>query len=389
MSNKESALLDIERLRVNFYTYEGVVRAIDEMSVSLERGDTLGIVGETGCGKSVTALAVLGLILPPGRVESGEITYRPDGGPVVLTGRDDRFLRDIRGNEISMIFQEAGNALNPVHSIGRQTGESFLLHRQKELCESVLEDMDARIRARKGARAGYLRLLRAVYGRKLRRAEGNALKERWYGRRMRKKAVSLSVDLLGSLGISNPGEVVKRYPHELSGGMQQRVVIAMALACNPGILIADEPTSNLDVTIQAQILDLVEKLKAKYSSSILFITHDLGVVSEVADRVAVLYAGTLVEYSSVRELFKRPLHPYTEALLDSVPKLGKKDRLRSIRGNVPNLLEPPSGCRFHPRCPEVMDICRKEKPGLYRKTDGEGNPHYVACFLHREREEDR
>ena len=382
----DSAILDIDRLEVNFYTYEGVVQAIDEMSFALQRGDTLGIVGETGCGKSVTVLAVLGLILPPGRVESGDITYRPDGAPIVLTGQSDRFLRNIRGNEISMIFQEASNALNPVLSIGRQTSESFLLHRQEELCESVLESIDGRLEGRKGVAAWYLRLLHSVYRRRLRRAEGNMLKERWYGRRLKRKAVTLSVDLLGSLGIPNPEEVVKRYPHELSGGMQQRVVIAMALACNPGILIADEPTSNLDVTIQAQILDLIESLKAKYKSSMLFITHDLGVVSEVADRVAVLYAGTLVEYAAVRELFRRPLHPYTKALLDSVPKLGKKERLQSIGGSVPNLLDPPPGCRFHPRCPEAMEICRKKKPGLYHRDAEDGGTHRVACFLYREKE---
>jgi peptide/nickel transport system ATP-binding protein len=380
-----SSILDIDRLKVNFYTYEGIIKAIDDMSFGLQKGDTLGIVGETGCGKSVTMLAVLGLILPPGQIESGNITYRPDGSPITLTRQSDRFLRSIRGNEISMIFQEAGNALNPVLSIGRQVSESFLLHRQKELCVLVLEKLEEGIQEKKGITSVFLRCLRARYGRKMRKAQNNSLKDRRYGRLMKREAGVLSTELLGSLGIPNPEQIVKRHPHELSGGMQQRTVIAMALACNPSILIADEPTSNLDVTIQAQILDLIEKLKDQYQSSILFITHDLGVVAEVADKVIVLYAGTLVEYAPVRVLFKRPLHPYTRALLDSVPKLGKKQRLQSIIGSVPNLLDPPPGCRFHPRCPSAMDICKKQKPNPYRIGAEKGYEHIVACFLYKDK----
>jgi peptide/nickel transport system ATP-binding protein len=378
------SILDIDRLKVNFYTYEGVVRALDDMSFSLENGDTLGIVGETGCGKSVTVLSVLGLILPPGRIESGSITYKPGGTPIALTRQSDRFLRSIRGNEISMIFQEAGNALNPVLSIGRQVSESFLLHRQEELCGLVMEKLGRRIKDKNAAGGLCVRVRRAAYRRKMKKAKNNDLRDRRYGTLIKREALRLSVELLGSLGIPKPEEIIKRYPHELSGGMQQRTVIAMALACNPGILIADEPTSNLDVTIQAQILDLIESLKTKYQSSILFITHDLGVVSEIADKVAVLYAGTLVEYAPVRELFKKPLHPYTKALLDSVPKLGKKERLLSIRGSVPNLLDPPAGCRFHPRCDSVMDICREKKPGLYVREESGGQKHLVRCFLYRE-----
>jgi peptide/nickel transport system ATP-binding protein len=379
----DRSILDVDKLKVNFYTYEGVVRAIDEISFSLEDGDTLGIVGETGCGKSVTVLSILGLVLPPGRIEKGRIVYRLGSKPVTLTGQSDRFMRSIRGCAISMIFQEAGAALNPVLTINRQVSESFLLHSQKELCESVLDSVSQRMEEKRTILRAYLRYVRWKYSNKMKKAQTDSLRDRRYGRLLKKEATRLSIALLGSLGIPNPAEVVNRYPHELSGGMQQRVVIAMALACNPNILIADEPTSNLDVTIQAQILDLIDQQKEKYRSSVLFITHDLGVVSEIARRVIVLYAGTLVELAGTRELFKNPLHPYTKALLNSVPKLGRKERLESIKGNVPNLINPPSGCRFHPRCPSIMEICRREKPGLYRKSDGEGKEHLVSCFMYK------
>ncbi len=377
------SILDIENLKVNFYTYEGVVRAIDEISFGLANGETLGIVGETGCGKSVTVLSILNLILPPGKIEDGTILYHENDSPVNLVEQSDEFMRAIRGNEISMIFQEAGNALNPVLSINRQVSESFLLHRQEELCTLVLKNIEKNLQKKRWPGL-LLRYQKAKYTGKLRKARGNNLQYGRYGRLLKRQATELSIKLLESLGIPNPSEVILRYPHELSGGMQQRVVISMALACNPSILIADEPTSNLDVTIQAQILTLIEELKDKYRSSILFITHDLGVVSEIANRVIVLYAGTLVEFARVRELFKKPLHPYTRALLRSVPTPGKNGRLESIRGNVPNLLNPPSGCRFHPRCPEAMEICTQQKPALYVRKDRDGEKHMVACFLYKE-----
>jgi peptide/nickel transport system ATP-binding protein len=374
-------ILDIRELKVDFYTYEGVVKAIDEISFAFEDGEILGIVGETGCGKSVTVLAVLKLILPPGKIESGRILFRSGGECRDLVLESDEAMCSVRGFDISMIFQEAGNALNPVLTVGEQVGESFLLHRQRELCESVVDRLVKRQRERAG-RSPFLGIRRKRYERKMRKAALNAIKDRRYGSLLRREALGRSVDLLKSLGIPDPDQVVKRYPHELSGGMQQRVVISMAMACNPTVLIADEPTSNLDVTIQAQILRLIEEMKERYKSSILFITHDLGVVSEVSDRVIVLYAGTLVEVAEVRELFKHPLHPYTTALLASVPRLGVRDRLESIKGTVPNLLDPPPGCRFHPRCPHVMDICRESKPELYRGNGVDDENHMVGCFLY-------
>lgn len=378
---KES-ILNVNKLKTNFYTYEGVVKALDGISLSLNKGDTLGIVGETGCGKSVTVLSILRLILPPGKIEEGEILYKLEENHVDLLKQPESFMRSIRGNEISMIFQEASSALNPVLTIGKQVSESFLFHRQEELCARVIEEFSKRRKDSKGPGAFYAGLIEKIYKRKRIKASSGRLRYGRYGIFLKKEAEKLAVNMLGSLGIPDPHEVIKKYPHELSGGMQQRVVIAMALACNPSILIADEPTSNLDVTIQAQILDLIEKLKATYQSSILFITHDLGVVSEVANKVIVLYAGTLVEFAFLRELFKNPLHPYTKALLRSVPKPGIEGKLESIQGNVPNLIDPPRGCRFHPRCPKMMEICKKEKPALYRINDVSGELHLVACFLY-------
>lgn len=380
----DGTILDVERLKTNFYTFEGVVKAIDEVSFSLEKGDTLGIVGETGCGKTVTVLSILQLILPPGSIEGGKVMYhKSDSFSINLLKKNESYMSAIRGNEISMIFQEASSALNPVLNVNKQVSESFLLHGQKELCESVMKDLSNKLLERNGFLKPITRTLLYKYQQKLKRAKENKLKRGQYGVLMKQEAKRRVISLLECLGIPNPSEVIKRYPHELSGGMQQRVVISMALACNPNILIADEPTSNLDVTIQAQILDLIEKLKKDYQSSILFITHDLGVVSHIASKVIVLYAGILAEFAPVAELFGNPLHPYTRALLNSIPKIGKKDRLESIKGNVPNLINPPSGCRFHPRCPYVMDICKDEKPGLYSKPNSKKGIHLVSCFLYR------
>lgn len=376
-------ILEVDKLKTNFYTYEGVVKALDEITFHLEKGDTLGIVGETGCGKSVTVLSILRLIMPPGKIESGRVTYLLNGTPVDLLDESEDFMRGIRGNEISMIFQEASNALNPVLNIGDQVSESFLLHRQKELCESVLSNLQDKYKSSKFLKPFYRTQL-AKYRSKYSKAKKNRLNDRHYGRLIIKEAKKRSIELLKDLGIPNASNVINLYPHELSGGMQQRIVISMALACNPNILIADEPTSNLDVTIQAQILELIEKLKKTYDSSILFITHDLGVVAEVANKVIVLYAGVIAEFGDVLEIFKNPLHPYTKALLRSIPKPGLRERLDSIRGNVPNLVNPPTGCRFHPRCDYSMDICKKNKPGMYSVKPVYGKTHLVSCFLYKD-----
>ena len=341
-------LIETVDLVTNFYTYEGVVRALNRISLTIEHGVTFGLVGESGCGKSVLVRSLMGIIQEPGRIDGGQILFYPEGdvGPVDLVQQSDDYLRGLRGNQISMIFQEPNAALNPIMSIGDQIAESFLIHRRKEL-------------ARDASRTNSVIPVR-------------------FKSRLRKEALRRVVSLLEQLGIANSKEIVHRFPHELSGGMKQRIVIAIALACRPMLLIADEATSNLDVTIQAQILQLLIELKKTQISSVLLITHDLGIVAETCQRVGVMYAGNLCEVADVRELFSNPRHPYTQALLAAVPKFSQEGQLKSIDGNVPNLVTPPPGCRFHPRCVQAKPACRKRFPSdTYL-----GNNHMVACYLY-------
>jgi peptide/nickel transport system ATP-binding protein len=320
-------LLELENVRTWFYTREGVVRAVDGVSFEIAAGETLAVVGESGCGKSVTAQSILRLLpSPPARIVEGAIRFEGRN----LLELDDGAMRDIRGNQIAMIFQEPMTSLNPVLTIGHQIAESLVRHQ-------ALSRRDADARA---------------------------------------------VDMLKLVNISEPERRAKEYPHQLSGGMRQRVMIAMALACNPKLLIADEPTTALDVTIQAQILDLMRDLKSKVGAAIMLITHDLGVVAEMAERVVVMYAGRKVEEAPVDELFARPLHPYTRGLLGSMPKLGASlqggapERLAEIAGVVPSLREAIPGCAFAPRCALATDHCRVAIPALETK----GDRHLVACF---------
>jgi peptide/nickel transport system ATP-binding protein len=318
-------LLAIDDLRVHFRTDVGLVRAVDGVSYEVRRGETLAVVGESGCGKSVTALAILGLVPPPGEVVSGTISFE---GENLLRAGPER-LRAVRGDEIAMIFQEPMTSLNPVFTIGNQIGESLDVHRglSQEECRAEAE-----------------RLLEVV-------------------------------------GIPDPWQRLDEYPHQLSGGMRQRVMIAMALACKPKLLIADEPTTALDVTVQAQILSLLRDLQERLEMSILLITHDLAVVAETARRVVVMYAGLVVEQAGVRELFARPRHPYTAGLFHSLPRLAEDgEPLRPIWGSVPDATAFPSGCRFHPRCPHAMPICSKETPPLVDRSDAGAEPHLSACF---------
>ncbi len=317
-------LIQVKNLRTSFFTSDGEVRAVDGISFRIEEGKTLGLVGESGCGKSVTALSIMRLIpSPPGRVVGGEILYRGQD----LLKLNGTAMRKIRGNEISMIFQEPMTSLNPVFTIGNQIGEAIHLHqglRKRETREKTVE---------------MLRLVK----------------------------------------IADPEQRIHDYPHQLSGGMRQRVMIAMALSCNPSLLIADEPTTALDVTIQAQILDLMSELREKLGMSLLLITHDLGVVAEQADEVAIMYAGKIVERAEAREIFNRPLHPYTVGLLNSLPgtRGQKKKRLEAIPGVVPSPLDLPSGCRFRDRCPKAAGICAEAEPELAEK----GKDHWVACYM--------
>ncbi|MFO7484296.1 ABC transporter ATP-binding protein [Oceanibaculum nanhaiense] len=315
-------LLDVRGLVTEFHSSEGVFKAVDGVSFSVSRGETLGIVGESGCGKSVTSLSVMGLIpRPPGKIPAGEIVFE---GRDLLT-LSARQMRDVRGNDISMIFQEPMTSLNPVYTVGQQIMEGILLHED-------ISEADARKRA---------------------------------------------IEMLRLVRIPSPEGRVDDYPHQMSGGMRQRVMIAMALACNPKLLIADEPTTALDVTIQAQILDLMRDLRERTGTAIMLITHDLGVIAELADRVVVMYAGKVVEEARVGDLFTDPQHPYTLGLLGSIPKMDVDEvRLATIEGSVPNPYNMPAGCKFNPRCPFADDKCRQEVPALIEVKPG----HKVACW---------
>jgi len=495
-----NVILDVRNLRTYFFTYDGVVKALDGVSFNVRRGETVGLVGETGCGKSVTAFSITKLIAdPPGRIMDGMVLFK---GANLLWGleREARFkpipktnrvkvrryyrrirqaqerMTAVRGGGVSMIFQEPQSALNPIFSISDQVGEALLLHRGGEILDAMLKArsggpaVDAAIReVVKAARANhsetlhaataklaeavglpsiatqayylfrpswsdpesrvpelrralrrvrlsglqksYLRRerkmldltqnLRTVYLQEMRQGKDLASLRRaasrhrsflklrtfhfglWGIRGSVKKPLTQevfwrTVALLEGVRIANPVQVARGYPHELSGGMLQRVMIAMALSAQPQLLIADEPTTALDVTIQAQILELMRDLKERQGTAIMLITHDLGVIAEVADRVCVMYAGNIVEVAPVRDLYKRPLHPYTQGLLSSIPRMDQPDKkLESIPGSVPNLIYPPTGCRFHPRCPYAMPICKEARPPM--TIEGEG--HHVACYL--------
>ena len=314
-------LIEIKDLSTHFYTSDGEVKAVDGVSFAINEGETLAIVGESGCGKSVTSLSIMRLIpWPQGKIVAGEIVYQGYD----LVHAKEEYMQKIRGNEISMIFQEPMTSLNPVYSVGFQIAETLELHQK-------LSKKDANEKA---------------------------------------------IEMLRLVGIPLPEQRAKEFPHQLSGGMRQRVMIAMALSCNPRLLIADEPTTALDVTVQAQILDLLRKLKKEMGMAIMLITHDLGVVAEMAERVVVMYAGKLVEEADVYTLFEKPLHPYTEGLLNSIPRVDvKAEKLNVIEGVVPNPAHLPPGCRFAPRCPYADDHCRTEEPSIVTMGD-----HKVACW---------
>ena len=370
-------LLAIRDLKVNFYTYAGVVKALDGINLELWKGESLGLVGETGCGKSVTSLAIIRLVPdPPGKIDAGEIILRGED----LLKKPEQEMRKIRGNVITMVFQDPTTFMNPVMTIGEQVAETLLIHQdlRKDLLADRIGDLSDRLAeldpASNEARTlkGKIDSLQELPPEKVRASRGD----------LKRMALKRSVELLRTVRLPEPESIIRRYPHELSGGMRQRVIIAMAIACHPELLIADEPTTALDVTIQAQILDLLNELKETVGLSVMIITHDLGVVAETCYCVAVMYAGNIVEIAQTERLFEKPLHPYTQALLRAVPKISeRRTELESIQGSVPNLIDPPTGCRFHPRCPFVMEVCRKQKPELEEIEQ----KHVVACFLHTSR----
>jgi oligopeptide/dipeptide ABC transporter ATP-binding protein len=325
-------MLEFRDLHLHFFTDEGVVKAVDGVDLKARRGKTLCIVGESGCGKSVMSLATLRIVQKPGRIVSGNIFWEKKSGEIVdlaALNPKGREIRAIRGAEISMIFQEPMTSLSPLHTIGDQIGEAVMLHQKVT----------------------------------------------------KKEARERAIAMLEKVRIPRPERLVDEYPFRLSGGMRQRGMIAMALSCNPSLLIADEPSTALDVTTQAQILDLMRDLQAEYGMAIMFITHDLGVVAEIADDVAVMYLGRVVEKTDADTLFNAPKHPYTQSLLGSVPKVtAQRQKLEPIKGMVPNPFRRPKGCTFHPRCPKVMPICQTIEPGLTQLTA----THQVRCLLYEE-----
>jgi oligopeptide/dipeptide ABC transporter ATP-binding protein len=317
------SILKINDLTVYYYIPEGVVKAVDRVNLKIGKEEALGLVGESGCGKSTVALSIPRLIRIPGKIVGGEIWFEGEN----LLAKSEAEMRKIRGGKISMVFQHPSASMNPVFTVGSQIGEAIKLHQNVQ-------------------------------------------------KREIKKRIE---EILYKVGIPSPAQRMKDYPHEYSGGMLQRAMIAMSLSCNPKLLIADEPTTSLDVTIQAQILEIMKKLRKDFGASILLIGHDLGVISELCDKVAVMYAGKIVEYADLTAIFKNPKHPYTQALLMSIPRLDvDTERLRIIRGTVPRLINPPSGCRFHPRCEYVKEICSKQEPQLVEIEQ----KHEVACFLY-------
>jgi len=322
-------LLEVKDLKTYFHTEYGVVRAVDGVSFVIEPSQTVGIVGESGCGKSVTSLAIMGLIPPPGRIVGGEISYYQEGKGICLSKLDPKGkqMRSIRGNHIAMIFQEPMTSLNPVFTIGSQIMEPIVLHQH-------LSKKEARERA---------------------------------------------IQMLDKVGIPQPEQRIDEYPHQLSGGMRQRAMIAMALSCRASLLIADEPTTALDVTIQAQVLDLMIGLRNEFKTSIMMITHDLGLIAGMADEVVVMYLGKVVEQSKVRNVFHDPKHPYTQGLMDSVPSItSSKIKLNPIEGVVPDPLDAPLGCGFEPRCRKSMEVCETNVPSLKEVASN----HWAACWLY-------
>jgi len=317
-------LLEVSNLRTYFYTEAGVVKAVDGISLDVSTSETVGLVGESGSGKSVTAQSILRIVPPPGRIVDGSIKFQGED----LLQKSEGEMRRFRGPKIAIVFQDPTSSLNPVHTVEKQLTDIITLHQHVSRTEAA------------------------------------------------KKAQLL----LERVGISEPEKRLKAYPHELSGGMKQRIAIARALSCEPSLLLADEPTTSLDVTIQAQVLEMLKQLQVEFEMSMVMITHDMGIVADLTERVTVAYAGKVMEAASTRDVFTNPKHPYTEALLKAVPSIKRTRTLEIIPGNIPNLIEPPSGCVFHPRCKYAKGICSREIPALEKVEDG----HYVACHLWRE-----
>ena len=371
-------VLSVNNLYTRFYTYEGVVKALDGVTFELKSGDTLALVGETGCGKSVTAKSIMRLVDTPGKIEQGEILFldeESEGHYVVkdlLKVTEDE-MRAIRGNKIAIVFQDPATYPNPVFRVGDQIAEVINLHQDLalEILQDKIEQLEEALAHAEGETLDEIQIRLEELKGKLDNPPKPTDSEN------RKAAKRKAIEMLNLVRMPSAAEIANQYPHELSGGMRQRALIAMALSCNPRILIADEATTALDVTVQAQVLGLLNDLKSELDASIIIITHDLGVVAETCTQVAVMYAGVVVEYTNTDELFADPIHPYTTGLLEAIPKLTVKvDKLTQIKGTVPNLINPPSGCRFHPRCEYATEQCSNERPPREEMKPG----HWVDCW---------
>ncbi len=366
-------LLRIRNLKTYFYTYEGVVKALDGVDLDLYKGETLGLVGETGCGKSLTMLSVIRLIGSSGKIVDGEIWFKGEN----LLQKSEKEMKEIRGKQISVIFQDPMTYLNPVYTIGEQIGDVIKRHQKlgRASMELKIKKLEEELNDENLSPSKIQRLKAEVE--KLRGLKSNL--PRPSRKDIKKIAIGKTIEMLAKMRMPDPEKVVNKYPHELSGGMRQRALIAMALSCNPDLLIADEATTFLDVTVQAQTLRLLKEIKRTEKMSLIIVTHDLGVIAENCEKVAVMYLGNIVEYGDTTAIFDEPRHPYTQGLLRAIPKLGQNvERLEVIPHFIPSLINAPSGCRFHPRCKYAKEICRKEKPRKIEIASG----HTVNCHLY-------
>lgn len=363
---QEKTVLEVKGLQTYFYTEEGIVRAVENVSFKIYENEVVGLVGETGCGKSVTALSILQLVKQPGKINKGQIIFEGED----LLQKSKKEMLEFRGNKITMMFQDPLNSLNPVFKVGDQIIEIFLLHKEMEL----LAESKIRVTKLEELRAK----LQHENDEKKQAELKKVIKEANEKTNLYVIAKEWAIDIISKVGIADAAQIVDRYPFELSGGMRQRVMIAMGLSCSPRLLVADEPTTALDVTIQAQILDLLRNLTSEFGTSILMITHDLGIISDLCNRVCVMYSGSVVESGDVIRLFKEPKHPYTKGLMAAIPRVGlKQETLQTIPGSVPNLIYPPAGCRFHPRCDYCFEPCDSIIPDQYEVE----KDYFVACHL--------
>ncbi len=374
---KDEVFLEIRNLHLDFSVYQGTVQVLDGIDIEMKRGEVFGIVGETGCGKTVTTRSIVQLLESNAIIDEGKITFMSNDN---LLNLPEEYIEKIRGRKISIIFQEPMTSLNPTMRIGDQVGEGLLLHFREDYVKKGIELIESHGGILSGLHKKLLEVDLKVPNSFLLKFFSKIPLLNRFSNYPKIAARNESINILKDVGMPSPERIAMQYPHELSGGMRQRVLIAIALACQPDLIIADEPTTAVDVTTQAKILRLLMKLRDERGTSILVITHNLGLIAEICDRVCVMYAGQIAEIGDVVDIFNHPLHPYTRGLMKAIHNIGDKEEVEEIKGNVPILLHPPSGCRFHPRCDRVMKICAQQKPKLREMESG----HKVHCWLYQE-----